>query len=968
MIIMALNIFARSSLKLAVNVVKNRAFPKLFSLLLPPAKALNRYAALAVAFFTLPFCGHADTCAAPPAGLVAWWRGETNALDAIGAHNGAIVNNVGFAPGKVGSAFSFQHIAGQRIDIPNNASLDITGPITVEAWIKLNDIAGQRPIVEKYGTTGGFGLRVQDRKLQFFTTDNCCTADIVSGATLLASNAWYHVAGEWTGSQHQVYVNGVLDGALTTARNPKAGAPYLRIGARGDDYLEVFNGLIDEPSIYNRALSQVELAAIYNSGAAGKCQPSGPAPVPAGVRLLPTTQDARADGAHFTICAMADSGAAPLVYNWTLVSGQALAFTPQGACLDLRIDPSSAEPLFVSVTVTNSYGSTGPVVSPPLLPCNNCPVAQTFSKSVIAFADDFERSTLIVRSNGYFGSYGISFAGSKPADFMAVFGFDYSSITIPTTIPPAPRSRPGTTKGLLLTVNKDSVGQIGALNLFPSSGTTVSFQSPDFNVKYDVWMNWTAGNSTEYATVGINHSSYSLTNVPGLAPSDGIIFAMNGDGGASPSAPDFRDFSILGGQGSSPAKLLLPSNTTFGPTPVLGANFDNSDAAITALFPAKTISGFGATPAGAPAMRWVQGEVRYLNNHVTWLLDNKIMAEFDNPTSYHDGDAMIGYFDGSASIGSANNFAIFDNISVSPNPKVLAATSWAVPEKDGVRFYFSVNVEGTPPFTYRWQFYDENYNGWDQGYLEIPIDSASTNSTVSRFFGPFDPLPKSFYINTERYRGALRVGFDGAYGSPPSCPPMCMSLGGAALLSGTAGSATNFVYSTACGSFPAGSRWYRLTTLTKPGIANVTADGTSYNMTYGVFSGVPTSRSSFTAVACTNHVAGLHSQLTFTTTPDLYYWLAVTAPPTGAAIQVASGYDLKISSSTYDKAAKTVEVRSQALPSLQYKLAASTNLTSWDVLLTTNFTSSLNASNILRFVDPNVTTIPQRIYRIEATP
>ena len=35
-----------------------------------------------------------------------------------------------------------------------------------------------------------------------------------------------------------------------------------------------FTGKLDEVSIYNRALSASEIAAIYNAGAAGKCLPA----------------------------------------------------------------------------------------------------------------------------------------------------------------------------------------------------------------------------------------------------------------------------------------------------------------------------------------------------------------------------------------------------------------------------------------------------------------------------------------------------------------------------------------------------------------------------------------------------------------------------------------------------------------------------------------------------------------------
>src|SRR5205085_6828151 len=41
-----------------------------------------------------------------------------------------------------------------------------------------------------------------------------------------------------------------------------------------------FNGLIDEPTIYNRALSDAEIQAIYSAGSAGKCKPVCTPPPP----------------------------------------------------------------------------------------------------------------------------------------------------------------------------------------------------------------------------------------------------------------------------------------------------------------------------------------------------------------------------------------------------------------------------------------------------------------------------------------------------------------------------------------------------------------------------------------------------------------------------------------------------------------------------------------------------------------
>jgi Concanavalin A-like lectin/glucanases superfamily len=45
----------------------------------------------------------------------------------------------------------------------------------------------------------------------------------------------------------------------------------------GNDFLtgtRPFDGLIDEPAIYNAALSAAQVQAIFNSGTAGKCKPT----------------------------------------------------------------------------------------------------------------------------------------------------------------------------------------------------------------------------------------------------------------------------------------------------------------------------------------------------------------------------------------------------------------------------------------------------------------------------------------------------------------------------------------------------------------------------------------------------------------------------------------------------------------------------------------------------------------------
>jgi hypothetical protein len=154
-----------------------------------------------------------------------------------------------------------------QVLVPDNPSLSISGPITVEAWIHRSVMGVQHAIVEKYGCigdaplVGGYVLRVSaNDKLVFRTEEDCSNGSSATGTTKLQSNVWYHVAGLWDGSQIRVYVNGALDGATFTARNPKPGNTPLRIGERGNTLMPMA-GAIDEVRLWNVARTQPELQA-----------------------------------------------------------------------------------------------------------------------------------------------------------------------------------------------------------------------------------------------------------------------------------------------------------------------------------------------------------------------------------------------------------------------------------------------------------------------------------------------------------------------------------------------------------------------------------------------------------------------------------------------------------------------------------------------------------------------------------
>jgi photosystem II stability/assembly factor-like uncharacterized protein len=381
--------------------------------------------------------------------------------------------------------------------------------------------------------------------------------------------------------------------------------------------------------------------------------------------------------ATFTVGA---NGTPPLRYQW-FFNGTALGGATNSALVVTNVQAANLGNY--SVVVTNlTGGATG-----------------SLAWLSLGFAEDFDSYPVPVTitapatTNGYRIFFG---ADSGPTDFKAVFGFDYSTVTFPTNIPSAPRSVGGTTKGLFLTVNKDPTGIAAAVNLYPLA----VLASNNFALKFDMWLNWTSpGSATEHALFGVNHSG-NITNRVSQPTSDGLFFAIDGDGNVAATTSTLRDFSVFRGAGADAIPFLMTTNNTvFGPTPPLGRNFDHNDPGFVALFPAKAVPGY-TTPAGSAGLGWVSGEVRQENNLITCLLNGVAIAQYTNTYGYTNGTVLIGYNDVFPGLGSTNNFVIFDNLTVAP--LVFAPVKIMSPQMVGNTFSFSFASESYASYTLQW--------------------------------------------------------------------------------------------------------------------------------------------------------------------------------------------------------------------------------------------------------------------------
>lgn len=216
----------------------------------------------------------AQTCVAPPSGMLGWWPGDGNTTDIQGGNNGMWVGTAAYAAGEVGSAFSFDGTS--YVTIGNPSSLQLTGnQFTLDGWVNPSSIKND---VVYFGKTayGNNDYVVIFQFNQLTGMMKTGSGEVIIGSGYVPPvNQWTHVAFTYDGSSMNLYVNGALISAAPHTGNLVNDSPEFAIGGRAiDPFGRTFRfpGAIDEVEVFNRALSSSEIQAIYFAGSAGKCK------------------------------------------------------------------------------------------------------------------------------------------------------------------------------------------------------------------------------------------------------------------------------------------------------------------------------------------------------------------------------------------------------------------------------------------------------------------------------------------------------------------------------------------------------------------------------------------------------------------------------------------------------------------------------------------------------------------------
>jgi len=163
--------------------------------------------------------------------------------------------------GYFGKGLSFDGVDDAVYFSPIYATTGNTTKFTVVAWIKTSSNLEWQTILGSWGC-GWNVLAVHYGKLLYsYYLDRVGTL-YFTGQTYINDNKWHMVTLVYnTFNNIRLYVDGRFDNNVPTSSSSGGPVgPFYRIGTNGCGY---FPGIIDEVRIYNRALSEEEIKALY---------------------------------------------------------------------------------------------------------------------------------------------------------------------------------------------------------------------------------------------------------------------------------------------------------------------------------------------------------------------------------------------------------------------------------------------------------------------------------------------------------------------------------------------------------------------------------------------------------------------------------------------------------------------------------------------------------------------------------
>ena len=164
------------------------------------------------------------------------------------------------------------------LKVEDSANLRGMAALTVCCWVKVDSKSNYAKVLDYSNTSGNSQrkYRIQlssdtDQKLQFLIANTSDSTSIITTTDAFPTNKWVHIVGTFDNSlssnRQSLYIDGVLENTATafteTINNDDSG--FLSFGENTYG-ANNFDGKTTEAGIYNRCLTALEVASLYNQG------------------------------------------------------------------------------------------------------------------------------------------------------------------------------------------------------------------------------------------------------------------------------------------------------------------------------------------------------------------------------------------------------------------------------------------------------------------------------------------------------------------------------------------------------------------------------------------------------------------------------------------------------------------------------------------------------------------------------
>jgi hypothetical protein len=217
----------------------------------------------------------------PTNGLVGWWPFTGNSNDlSVNTNNGTVTGATLTADrfGNPNNAYSFNGTSSNSIDIPHNASFDVSN-VTISAWYNAIDygvnITSYKRLIVSKREWGGWGNSFEVNieapfsgtvnKMQACWTINGVNSILTFEDGSLLTNTWSHFVYTHDNDSAKIYLNGDLVQSMAISGGLTYNTLPVRFGGRPSDGWHPFNGDLDDIGIWNRALTACEVQDLYSS-------------------------------------------------------------------------------------------------------------------------------------------------------------------------------------------------------------------------------------------------------------------------------------------------------------------------------------------------------------------------------------------------------------------------------------------------------------------------------------------------------------------------------------------------------------------------------------------------------------------------------------------------------------------------------------------------------------------------------